>query len=65
MTNTTNLHKAGLIETMCFLGVDEVSYWFIKGKHVYHCSRLSRTLHRKLLDEQITLLATWKHVTDE
>lgn len=53
MVSTTDLYNVGLLETMCFLGLDEANYWYIKDNYLYHHNRMSNTIHRKLLDQKM------------
>lgn len=51
MISTTDLYRVGLLETMCFLGVDLANYWYMKDNYLYHCGRMTQTVHRKVLDQ--------------
>ena len=51
MTKTTDLYNVGLLETMCFHGVNQINYWYMKGEHLYHCDQANQWLHRKLLGQ--------------
>jgi len=68
-TPTTDLYNMGLVETMCFQGLDYRNYWYMKDGHLYHCNRGNKTLHRRLLGQRrrINLHSPmiWKAVDDK
>lgn len=55
MTNTTILYNAGLLETMCFHGISDTNYWYMKGGHLYHYDPVTEIIHKKPLDRNIHL----------
>lgn len=64
MVSTTDLYKVGLLETMCFLGVDVANHWYMRDDYLYHCGRMTQTQHRKRLDQTINVYSStiWEAV---
>lgn len=64
MTSTTDLYRVGLLETMCFLGVDPANYWYMENDYLYHSGRMTNTRHRKRLNQTISVYSSiiWEAV---
>ncbi len=51
-TPITDLYNLGLLETMCFQGVDLANYWYMRDEYLHHCDRMTQTFHRKVLGKK-------------
>ena len=49
------LYITGLFETMCFQGVDEINYWYMKNDYLYHCDQTSQRIHKTPLNQDINV----------
>ena len=64
MVSTIDLYKVGLLETMCFCGLN-ANYWYMKDDYLYHNDRMTQTLHRRRLNQIMgTYSATWEDVNE-
>jgi len=63
-TQASSFYSVGLLETMCFRGVDEINYWYMKNGYLYHCDQTSQRIHRKRLDQTINVYSStlWEAV---
>jgi len=52
-TPVTELYNVGLLETMCFQGVDIANYWYMRDGYLHHCGRMTQTFHKKPLNQKI------------
>lgn len=55
MSHSQALYITGLLETMCFKGVSNKNYWYMRGGHLYHCDPVNEITHKKPLDRNIHL----------
>ncbi len=63
MTNTptTDLYNVGLLETMCFQGVSNTNYWYMRGDYLYHHDPVTHIIYVKPLDQDINFPG-WKPI---